>query len=338
MRRGASPRPYVRTILGLTVAAVLGAALPAQLARGTKLPEFTWVKAWNGAPASFADLTGKVLVIDFVHSRVENCKLFFPRLVELHQKYADRGVVVLGVSEEAEGEILKFHAAGATYPFVKSNDLSKKFKVRFLPSTWVVDANGFVYSLPDLGAPDDTTVDELLQGLPIEPLVPAGAKWDSLRGMLVRAEYARLREHIEKTMTLPKLDDETRKVLEDQKGVLAKREEQQLARVTQLENGPDYTAHAAELERIEKSWSGHPPAAAARKVLDRFAGDATITKEITAGRALRKLVLDVDTSKLPALRKLIEDLDRFRKKNADVYAGKLATAHYTRLCMRPKPE
>jgi peroxiredoxin len=330
---------------GAIVACSLGAALavsplPAQWRRGAPVPPITWVKAWNGAPATFGELAGKVVVVAFVHTNCENSKGEVPQLNALHAKYAAAGLVVLGVSEEAEGLIESTYVKGvrAAYPLVKSNDIRKQWGIRFLPSTWVIDANGLVHTLPDVGPPDDTLIDELLQGLPVEPRVPAGAKFEPLRQLWVKSEFAKLHEHIGKTLALPKLDRDMQQALVGQQQALAARQERALARIAALGGGPDYAAHCEELERAEKAWGTLPPAAAARAVIDRMLADAKIKKEITAGRALRKLLTDVDTSKLPVLRKLIEDLDKFRRKHADTYAGKQATAQQTRLSMRPKPE
>jgi peroxiredoxin len=321
------------------VVALAVSPLPAQWRRGAPVPPLTWVKTWNDAPATFGELAGKVVVVAFVHTNCENSKGEVPHWNALHAKYADAGLVVLGVSDEAEGLIETTYVKGrAKYPFVKSNDIRKQWGVRFLPCTWVLDANGLVHTLPDVGPPDDTLVEELLQGLPIEPRVPAGAKFDALRLYWTKAEFAKLHDHIGKTLTLPKLEPEMKQALGEQQQALAKRQERALARVTALGGGPDYAAHCDELERIEKSWGALPPAPAARAVIDRMLADATIRKEVTTGRALKKMLTDVDTSKLPVLRKVIEDLDKFRKKHADTYAGKQALAQQTRLSMRPKPE
>ena len=51
----------------LTAAAALVLAAPgtAQLMKGGTPPQFAFEKVWNDGPASFADLRGKFVILDF---------------------------------------------------------------------------------------------------------------------------------------------------------------------------------------------------------------------------------------------------------------------------------
>ena len=68
------------------------------------------------------------------------------------------------MSDEPIGTIEKDILRGldVKYPFVKGNDVVKKYRVRFLPSTYTIDSNGAVHSVPDGWLPDDLVIDELL--------------------------------------------------------------------------------------------------------------------------------------------------------------------------------
>jgi hypothetical protein len=48
-------------------ALLLGAA-PAQIAKGAVPPAFPFLKTWNGAPASFDDFAGRVVILKFSES------------------------------------------------------------------------------------------------------------------------------------------------------------------------------------------------------------------------------------------------------------------------------
>ena len=45
--------------------ASLAVSAPAQLQKGAVPPEFAFEKVWNDGPAAFADMTGKVVLLDF---------------------------------------------------------------------------------------------------------------------------------------------------------------------------------------------------------------------------------------------------------------------------------
>lgn len=49
-------------------AALLAAAIPAQIQKGATPPAFEIEKAWNDGPTSFDDLFGKVVILDFAQT------------------------------------------------------------------------------------------------------------------------------------------------------------------------------------------------------------------------------------------------------------------------------
>lgn len=57
-----------RPVSMFALALLAGAALPAQVRKGAAAPELTIDKAWNSGPQSFADLAGRVVVLDFAQT------------------------------------------------------------------------------------------------------------------------------------------------------------------------------------------------------------------------------------------------------------------------------
>jgi hypothetical protein len=51
--------------VSMLVAAALAAPVTGQLAKGTEAPEFQFDKVWNGGPDTFADLKGRVILLEF---------------------------------------------------------------------------------------------------------------------------------------------------------------------------------------------------------------------------------------------------------------------------------
>ena len=49
-------------------AALVAAALPAQVSKGAMPPEFAFEKVWNDGPQNFADFAGKVVILDFAQT------------------------------------------------------------------------------------------------------------------------------------------------------------------------------------------------------------------------------------------------------------------------------
>jgi hypothetical protein len=56
------------TRLAATAALALGAPAAAQAFAGGSAPEFAFDKVWNDGPATFADLRGKLVILDFAQT------------------------------------------------------------------------------------------------------------------------------------------------------------------------------------------------------------------------------------------------------------------------------
>jgi len=62
------------------------------------LPEFQGISQWlNSSPLSIANLKGSVVLIQFWTFACINCQRTLPYVVEWHQKYAKRGLKVIGI-------------------------------------------------------------------------------------------------------------------------------------------------------------------------------------------------------------------------------------------------
>lgn len=80
-------------------------ALAFALLKGKPAPEFIDVSGWSGAPVKIADLKGKFVLVDFWGYWCGPCVEAMPVLIELHHKYSDKGLAIIGVHADANGEI-----------------------------------------------------------------------------------------------------------------------------------------------------------------------------------------------------------------------------------------
>jgi thiol-disulfide isomerase/thioredoxin len=98
-------------------------------------------------------LRGKVVLVDFWEYTCINCIRTFPYLKAWHQKYKDKGLVIIGVHtpefEFAKREVNVAKAAkdfGLEYPIVVDSDqkIWKAYGNRFWPAKYLFDAQGFI--------------------------------------------------------------------------------------------------------------------------------------------------------------------------------------------------
>ncbi len=129
---------------GAVVAALLlsGLAVVAQEGEfvGQQLPELK-VSYLNAAP----DLAGKPLIVEFWATWCPPCRTSIPHLNELYGKYQDRGLQIVGITNEDEPTVktflkqlpIKYHVA-----FDKDGKMGKHFKIRGIPHAFLVNAEG----------------------------------------------------------------------------------------------------------------------------------------------------------------------------------------------------
>ncbi len=121
---------------------------------GQKAPELKAGDAWiNSAPLQLEQLRGKVVLIDFWAYDCPFCAQAVPHIMDLHEKYAKDGLVIIGVHTpriDYEKEIPKVREAvakkGIKYPVVIDNkyQIWSDYLCNTWPSHFVVDQNGII--------------------------------------------------------------------------------------------------------------------------------------------------------------------------------------------------
>lgn len=119
-----------------------------------KAPEFEKITGFiNTKPISLADLKGKVVLVDFWTYSCINCIRTIPYLVDWNEKYADKGLVIVGVHApefEFEKNIDNVKDAvkrfGIKYPVIQDNDKGtwNAYQNQYWPRKYLVDNEGYI--------------------------------------------------------------------------------------------------------------------------------------------------------------------------------------------------
>jgi thiol-disulfide isomerase/thioredoxin len=88
-----------RILIGISalLAGVLVTWFVANAGVGMKAPDITNQTWLNSAPLYLSDLKGKVMMVEFWTFGCYNCRNGEPYVKQWHQKYLDKGFVVIGV-------------------------------------------------------------------------------------------------------------------------------------------------------------------------------------------------------------------------------------------------
>ena len=108
-------------------------------------PEFA-LKDSSGKTVTVKDYRGKVLLLDFWATWCHGCQQEIPWFSEFQQKYAPKGLAVVGVSMDEEGW-------KAVEPFIRSENvpyrivlgdhgMARKYGIENMPDTFLIDGEG----------------------------------------------------------------------------------------------------------------------------------------------------------------------------------------------------
>jgi thiol-disulfide isomerase/thioredoxin len=130
-----------------------------QLAIGDVAPDWKLTDP-KGKTHSLSDYRGKVVVLDFWATWCSKCAQLMPVLEKVHQKYKDKGVVVLGVNSWETGDpVSVMHQRGMTYRvLLKGEEMAPAYGVEAVPAIYVIGVDGkviyFQSGVEEKGLPD----------------------------------------------------------------------------------------------------------------------------------------------------------------------------------------
>ncbi len=134
---------------------------------GSPAPDFSFTRLDTREAARLSDFAGQVVLINWWATWCAPCLKELPDLNELQTKYADRGLVVLTISDETPETLDDFEndlPLKTTAGFIGSaNDLPDPFRrtLQVRPTSYVIDREGIIRDFV-LGAQDLPTFERMV--------------------------------------------------------------------------------------------------------------------------------------------------------------------------------
>jgi thiol-disulfide isomerase/thioredoxin len=151
-----------------------------------KAPDFAkitgYINTEEGQSINLKDLKGKVVLVDFWTYSCINCIRTLPYLVDWNEKYADKGLVIVGVHSpefEFEKNIDNVKAAvqkyGIKYPVIQDNDKGTwdAYQNRYWPRKYLVDNEGYI-RYDHIGEGGYAETEKVIQSLLVERAAQTG--------------------------------------------------------------------------------------------------------------------------------------------------------------------
>lgn len=164
------------------VTATTNGAPPPSPREGFSAPDFT-LELLNGGQASpeetrrvtLSELRGKVVLINFWATWCPPCRAEMPAIEKVYRAFKPLGLEVLAVNltdQDSEAAVRAFvQELGLTFPIPldRSGEVSARYTLRGLPSTFFVDRQGVIRSLVVGGPMSEALIQSKVEELLGEP-------------------------------------------------------------------------------------------------------------------------------------------------------------------------
>ncbi|MCK6473041.1 MAG: redoxin domain-containing protein [Planctomycetes bacterium] len=269
-------RRIFSTLAALAALALLAGSNSAsakEIGPGDEAPEIMAAGWINSDPLKLEALRDKIVVVEFWATWCPPCRVSIPHLVKLHDAYKDKGVVVIGLTDEGAADIASFVTKmKMTYAVGTDSGSGRTYGVRGIPTAVIVAPGGkVVWRGHPMNGLDEAVADAVKETPPV--LVQPE---DEARGkaLLLEAEAAYAKKDYAAAASASKQVTEIKGTFDAK----AKLDEIEKLAAEELKAaiGKDTLTAYREAQRIAKAYQGTPTAATAGTVADKLAQDPAI--------------------------------------------------------------
>ena len=136
---------------------------------GDRLPDFEVVMN-DGTIVSDEGLAGSVSVVMFFHTSCPDCRQALPRMQQIYDEYASKGVAFALISREDAGRDIEayWNEQGLNMPYSAQNDrkVYEQFASSRIPRIYINDRNGIIrYIFTDDPVPSYDDMDSSIESI-----------------------------------------------------------------------------------------------------------------------------------------------------------------------------
>ena len=118
--------------------------------KGFAAPDFT-LETPDGQTMTLSKLQGQRVLMNFWATWCPPCRAEMPAIQEVYEQYRDQGFIVLAVDlMEIDAQVTTFvDQLALTFPILmdRDGDVSQRYRVRSIPTTYFVDRSGVIQDI-----------------------------------------------------------------------------------------------------------------------------------------------------------------------------------------------
>lgn len=282
-------KPALRPVVVLTslVAPLLG-----QVTAGVEAPEVKVGKLLN-SPVPFeslSELQGSAVLLEFWATWCGPCVAQIPHMVEIHNKYADRGLVILAMSNEPLATVEPFvQQKGMVYPIGidAGSTAMKTYGVQGIPRAFLIDKDGKIAWTDHPARLTEAEIEKVLVGA--SPLVSKlTGQLEPVQMLIDKGQPGRALAALAAFQQSDKLTAEAKEQAAKARARLDKEAKAKLLRVQELVKGGTPFAGVLALQEIAVRFEGSDHGTAAQAALERMAQDDAGKRAVALAGRIQK--------------------------------------------------
>lgn len=287
--------------------AVLGADV------GAKAPAIEpadWLN-FKGASMDWKDLRGRAILVDRWATWCGPCVASIPHLNEWHEKYFNKGLAIVGVTDEPTSKIRGFiQEKGVKY--LIATGVQDVFRNPSIPHAWLISPAGEVVWRGHPMSLKDSAIEEQLKTARVLPEFSLPEDLKRAEAYLNAGEYGKGIDTIERYLKRPKSDDAAAAGKEAVEKVRAYGKDKLEDAKAKAEER-DYTYAVSVMTDLAKSFRGTDLGDEAKKQLDEWKRDRDVRVELEAAAILEMARKEIREKDLRAAQGLLLRLTKTSK-------------------------
>jgi thiol-disulfide isomerase/thioredoxin len=275
--------------IGLALTALAAALVAAPVIRAADISPSVGAEAPEVAPSkwlnargemSWSELEGRLIIVERWATWCPPCRESIPHLNKLHEEYAEKGLTIIGISDEASNVVEPF-IGKMNMQYLVAIDSRSAYQTPTIPRAWLVTPDGKVAWEGGPTGLTNAMIEEHLKDVQLAPKFTLPKELKRAQAALDRSSFGSGIKELESYLKSPR-DEEVAKVARETLTTVQKYGETRLERAMKLKESGYASDFMAALTKIQIEFKGSDVGEKAKATTDELKKDKDFKVELQA--------------------------------------------------------